>query len=95
MSGEAGEVHGALADGLAFATAVASERRLSDDAKVERMVTAGAVTIRGGRLVRRRAPHLAAVLTGGPRGIVVITRLPMLGSRVLSLRVPQLDSKER
>lgn len=77
---------GALADGLSFGAVVARERGLSDDAKLERMVALAGVSIRRGRLTRRRTPHLAATLTRSPPGIVVIARGPGLGTRVLSLR---------
>lgn len=83
---------GALSDGLAFGTAVSRERRLSDDARLEHMVNRAAVVTRHGRLAPRRAPHLAATLTRNPPGLVVISRLPVLGTRVISLRAPQFGT---
>jgi hypothetical protein len=82
---------GAIADGLALGTVVARKRRLSDDAKVEQMVAA-VTSCRG---VPRRVPHLAATLTRHPRGIVMVTHLPVLGTRVLSLRAPQHGTTAR
>ena len=77
---------GALADGLAFGGIIAHDRGLSDDAKLERMVAIARVTTRGGRLTRRRAPHIAAALTRRPPGIVIVVGAPGVGARVLSLR---------
>jgi hypothetical protein len=71
---------GALADGLAFARAVARERRLSGDARVERLVARA-------RLSRRRA-RLAVAVGGPPRRLVLTVRSPGLGERWLSLPLP-------
>ena len=68
---------GALADGLAFAAALARERRLSGNARVERMLAAA-------RLSDRRA-RLAATVAGPPRRLVVTVRAPLLGERWLTL----------
>jgi hypothetical protein len=71
---------GALADGLAFADALARRGRLPANARVERL---------GARahLAPGRA-RLAAALAGPPRRLVVAARLPGLGERWLSLPLP-------
>jgi len=61
---------GALADGLAFAGALARTRRLSGDARVEALLAAA---------------HLAATVAGPPRRLVVIVRAPGLGEHWLSV----------
>jgi hypothetical protein len=68
---------GALADGLAFARALARHGRLPGEARVEAMVAAA-------RLSPRRA-RLAAIVAGPPRRLVVTVRAPALGDRWLSL----------
>ena len=68
---------GALADGLAFARALARQGRLSPNARVEAMLAAA-------RLSGRRA-RLAATLAGPPRRLVVTVRAPGLGERWLSI----------
>lgn len=77
---------GSLSDGLAFGIIVARERGLSDDAKLERMVAIAGVTTRGGRLTRRRMPHIGATVTRSSPGIVIVASGPGVGTRVLSLR---------
>jgi hypothetical protein len=80
---------GALADGVAFGAVAAHDRPLSDAARVERMINA-AMIMRNGHLVPPRAPRLAAVIVRRPPGVVVLIRLPVAGTRVVSLRVPRL-----
>jgi hypothetical protein len=68
---------GALADGLAFARALARQGRLPGDARVERLLA---------RAHRSPSPaRLAAALAGPPRRLVITIRLPALGDRYLSL----------
>jgi hypothetical protein len=68
---------GALADGLAFAEALAGEGRLPDSARVERLAARAHLSTRPVRL--------AATLTGSPRRLVVTVRAPGPGERWLSL----------
>jgi hypothetical protein len=68
---------GALADGLAFAGALARTRRLSGNARVERMLAAARLSTRPVRL--------AMTAAGPPRRLVVTVRAPGLGERWLSL----------
>src|SRR5215216_7502530 len=70
---------GALADGLAFADALAGEGRLPDSARVERLAARAHLSTRPVRL--------AATLTGSPRRLVATVRAPGLGERWLSLRL--------
>ncbi|HYN17257.1 MAG TPA: hypothetical protein VEY96_04110 [Actinomycetes bacterium] len=68
---------GALADGLAFASALARQRRLSPDARVERMLAAARLSTRPARL--------AATLAGPPRRLVLTVRAPALGEHWFSI----------
>jgi hypothetical protein len=68
---------GALADGLAFARALARSGRLSGDARVEAMLAAAHLSTRPLRL--------AATVAGPPRRLVVAVRAPALGDRWLSV----------
>jgi hypothetical protein len=68
---------GALADGLAFADALARQGRLPANARVEAMLAAARLSTCPARL--------AATLAGPPRRLVVTVRLPALGERWLSL----------
>jgi hypothetical protein len=68
---------GALADGLAFARALARQGRLSPNARVEAMLAAARLSARPVRL--------AATLAGPPRRLVVTVRAPGLGERWLSV----------
>jgi hypothetical protein len=68
---------GALADGLAFADALAREGRLPGSAGVERLAARAHLSTRPVRL--------AATLAGPPRRLVVTVRAPGLGDRWLSL----------
>ena len=68
---------GALADGLAFAHALARDGRLPGEARVEAMVAAA-------RLSPRRT-RLAATVAGPPRRLVVTVRAPGVGERWLSV----------
>jgi hypothetical protein len=68
---------GALADGLAFADALAGRGRLPGNARVERLLAAAHLSASPARL--------AATLAGPPRRLVLILRLPGLGDRCLSL----------
>jgi hypothetical protein len=68
---------GALADGLAFARALARSGRLSGDARVEAMLAAAHLSARPVRL--------AATVAGPPRRLVVAVRAPALGDRWLSV----------
>jgi hypothetical protein len=68
---------GALADGLAFAGALARTRRLSGNARVEAMLAAARLSTRPARL--------AATVAGPPRRLVVTVRLPGLGDHWLSV----------
>jgi hypothetical protein len=68
---------GALADGLAFADALAGEGGLSPNARVERLLAAARLSTRPARL--------AATLTGPPRRLVATVRAPGLGERWLSV----------
>ena len=68
---------GALADGLAFARALAGQGRLPGDARVEALLAAAHLS--------RSPVHLAAALAGPPRRLVVTVRLPGLDDRCLSL----------
>ncbi|HEX3213787.1 MAG TPA: hypothetical protein VH016_14555 [Actinomycetota bacterium] len=68
---------GALADGLAFARALAREGRLPPNARVEAMLAAARLSGRPARL--------AATLAGPPRRLVVTVRAPGLGERWLSV----------
>jgi len=68
---------GALADGLAFARALARQGRLPGDARVEALVAAAHLS--------RSPARLAATLAGPPRRLVVVVRAPGLGDRCLSL----------
>jgi hypothetical protein len=65
---------GALADGLAFAGALARTRRLSGNARVEVMLAAA-----------RLSTRLAATVAGPPRRLVVTVRAPGLGEHWLSV----------
>jgi hypothetical protein len=66
-----------LADGLAFADALAREGRLPDSARVERMAARAHLST--------RAVRLAATMAGPRRRLVVTVRAPGLGERWLSL----------
>ena len=68
---------GALADGLAFAGALARQRRLSGNARVERMLAAARLSTSPARL--------AVTVAGPPRRLVAIVRAPGLGERCLSV----------
>jgi hypothetical protein len=68
---------GALADGLAFADALARQGRLPSSARVERMLAAAHLSTRPVRL--------AMAAAGPPRRLVVTVRAPGLGERWLSL----------
>jgi hypothetical protein len=68
---------GALADGLAFAGALARTRRLSGNAGVEAMLAAARLSTRPARL--------AATVAGPPRRLVVTVRAPGLGEHWLSV----------
>ena len=68
---------GALADGLAFARALAVQGRLPGEARVERLLARARLSPSPARL--------AATLAGPPRRLVVVLRLPGLGDRCLSL----------
>jgi hypothetical protein len=68
---------GALADGLAFADALAREGRLPPTARVERLAARAHLSTRPVRL--------AATLAGPPRRLVATVRAPGLGERWLSL----------
>jgi hypothetical protein len=66
---------GALADGLAFADALARQGRLPSNARVERMLAAAHLSTRPVRLA----------MTAAGRRLVVTVRAPGLGERWLSL----------
>jgi hypothetical protein len=68
---------GALADGLAFAHALAARGRLPGDARVEALLAAAHLS--------RSPARLAATLAGPPRRLVIMLRVPGLGDRCLSL----------
>ena len=68
---------GALADGLAFAGALARTRRLSGNARVEAMLAAARLSTGPARL--------AATVAGPPRRLVVTVRAPGLGEHWLSV----------
>jgi hypothetical protein len=68
---------GALADGLAFADALARRGRLPGNARVERLFARAHLSSSPARL--------AATLAGPPRRLVLLVRLPALGDRCLSL----------
>jgi transposase len=68
---------GALADGLAFAHALARQGRLSPNARVEAMLAAARLSASPVRL--------AATLAGPPRRLVMTVRAPGLGERWLSV----------
>jgi hypothetical protein len=68
---------GALADGLAFADALARRGRLPGNARVERLLARSHLSPAPARL--------AATLAGPPRRLVVVVRAPGLGDRCLSL----------
>ena len=68
---------GAVADGLAFADALAREGSLPGSARVERMAARAQLSTRPVRL--------AATLAGPPRRLVVVVRAPGVGERWLSL----------
>jgi hypothetical protein len=71
---------GALADGLAFARALAGQGGLPGNARVEALLAATHLS--------RSPARLAATLAGPPRRLVVTVRLPGLGDRCLSLPLP-------
>ena len=73
---------GALADGLAFARALAGQVRLPGEARVEVLLAAAHLSTSPARL--------AATLAGPPRRLVVTVRLPGVGDRWLSLPLGQL-----
>jgi hypothetical protein len=68
---------GALADGLAFADALAGRGRLPGNARVERLLAAADLSPSPARL--------AATLAGPPRRLVIVVRAPGLGDRCLPL----------
>jgi hypothetical protein len=68
---------GALADGLAFARALARRGRLPGDARVEAMLAAARLSTPPVRL--------AATIAGPPARLVVLARAPGLGQRGLSV----------
>jgi hypothetical protein len=68
---------GALADGLAFARALAARGRLPGNARVEALLAAAHLS--------RSPARLAATLAGPPRRLVIVLRAPGLGDRCLSL----------
>jgi hypothetical protein len=70
-------IGGALADGLAFARALARQGRLSDDARVEAMLAAARLS--------PRPVRLGATLAGRPPRLVVLARAPGLGERGFAL----------
>jgi hypothetical protein len=71
---------GALADGLAFARALAGQGHLPGNARVEALLAAAHLSPSPARL--------AATLAGPPRRLVVTVRAPGLGDRCLSLPLP-------
>jgi hypothetical protein len=77
---------GALADGLAFARALARQGRLPANARPEAMLAVA-------HLSTRRA-RLAAALAGPPRRLVVTVRAPGLGERWLTIP-PGWDGSRR
>jgi hypothetical protein len=68
---------GALADGLAFARALARQGRLSPNARVEAMLAAATLSSRPARL--------GLALAGPPRRLVVTVRAPGLGERWMTV----------
>jgi transposase len=70
---------GALADGLAFARALARQGRLSPNARVEAMLAAARLSPRPARL--------GLALGGPPRRLVVTVRAPGLGERWITVRL--------
>jgi hypothetical protein len=78
---------GALADGLAFARALAGQGRLPGNARVEALLAAAHLSPSPARL--------AATLAGPPRRLVVTVRLPRLGDRWLSLPLPWPPQRDR
>jgi hypothetical protein len=68
---------GALADGLAFARALARTGRLPGNARPEAMLAAAHLS--------SSPVRLAAAVAGPPRRLIVTVRLPALGERWLSL----------
>jgi hypothetical protein len=54
-------------------------------ARIESMLATSRVKLRHNRLVARRGPRLAAVMTGRPRRLVVIATLPPIGTRIATL----------
>ena len=76
---------GSVADGLAFSQILARERRLPDDARIERMLVTSDVKLRHNRLAARRGPRLAATVTGPPRRLVIVASVPPIGVRLVTL----------
>lgn len=75
---------GAIADGLAFGRAVASEQPLSKAATIERMATRSSITFRHAELRPRRAPYIALGCLTRPATLILVVRIPPLGTRVFS-----------
>jgi hypothetical protein len=82
------ELGGPLADGHAFARGLARAGGLPDAGRLELLAVRLRYAARAGGLVRRRGPALAATVLRRPRRLVVALRLPWLGERWLSLRLP-------
>jgi hypothetical protein len=76
---------GGLADGLAFSGILAREKRLPDDARIERLVATTRVKLRHNRLAARRMPRLAVTPISQRGRLVVIVSLPPIGARLFAL----------
>jgi len=75
---------GAIADGLAFGRAVASKRPLGKAATIERMIIRSSVTFRHGELRPRRTPYVAFTCLTRPVTLILVVRVPRVGTRVFS-----------
>ena len=78
---------GPLADGRAFARALADWGELPEAAHVEVMAVDLRHAPRPDGLARRRWPSLAVALLYRPRRLVLAARLPRLGERWLAIRL--------
>ncbi|MGH8887025.1 MAG: hypothetical protein ACRDYX_18010 [Egibacteraceae bacterium] len=83
---------GPLADGLAFAGRLASTEELNGDARVEWLAARSRLRHRRGYRPRR-GPFLGAVITGPPRRLVAVVRLPGLGERWVSVPLPSRSAR--
>lgn len=75
---------GALAGALAFADRLVTAEELDGDARVERLAARSHLRRRHGYRPRR-GPFLGATITGPPRRLIAVLRIPALGEHWVSV----------